>query len=179
MDGQPLETWSDALRRAWGPLGTALVDTCRSEMERLAAASAEAPWTAGLLTDVPANRELYRDPDHGFVLLAHSEPAGLYRHPHDHGRAWVVYAVLRGTVEMGGFGWVPRSGGAELERQGSTLMRAGDVQAYLPGDVHDTLCLEGPALLLRFTARDLRREKAEGRLTRYEERNGRWTVAAA
>jgi hypothetical protein len=58
-------------------------------------------------------------------------------------------------------------------------MGAGDVQVYLPGDVHDTVCLRGPALLLRFTARDLQVEKAQGRLTRYVEQNGRWTAQAA
>jgi hypothetical protein len=156
-----------------------LIETCRMEMEKLARAGASEPWLSALLAEAPANRELYRDPDHGFLLLAHTEPPGLYRVPHDHGRSWVVYAVVHGAVDMGSYGWIDGAAGPELVRQSSTVMSAGDVQVYLPGDVHDTICLTGPALLLRFTARDLQVEKAEGRLTRYVEQNGRWTAQAA
>ena len=34
---------------------------------------------------------------------------------------------------------------------------------YLPGDIHDTRCVTGPALLFRFTERDLKREDKEER----------------
>ncbi len=51
---------------------------------------------------------------------------------------------------------------------------------YLPGDIHDTLCITGPNLLFRFTERDLKREnKEEHRVTSYVERNGIWTVGVA
>lgn len=52
--------------------------------------------------------------------------------------------------------------------------------AYLPGDVHDTRCVAGPALLFRFTERDLTKEdKEEGRVTRYVDRDGVWTFGAS
>ena len=38
-------------------------------------AQAAEGWLAALLRDAPANQELYRDPLHGFVLLAHAEYA--------------------------------------------------------------------------------------------------------
>jgi hypothetical protein len=59
------------------------------------------------------------------------------------------------------------------------LVKAGQVQVYLPGDIHDTLCLSGPALLFRFTERDLKKEdQAEHQVTRYVQRDGFWTVGA-
>jgi hypothetical protein len=58
------------------------------------------------------------------------------------------------------------------------LVCPGQVQVYLPGDIHDTRCLSGPALLFRFTERDLKKEdKVEHRVMRYVERDGAWTPA--
>jgi len=68
-------------------------------------------------------------------------------------------------------------GSFRLVKRGSTRVRPGQVQVYLPGDIHDTLCMAGPALLFRFTERDLKKEdKEEHRVTRYVERDGVWTV---
>jgi hypothetical protein len=51
------------------------------------------------------------------------------------------------------------------------------VQVYLPGDIHDTRCVSGPALLYRFTERDLKKEDVvEHRIVRYVERNGVWVA---
>ena len=62
----------------------------------------------------------------------------------------------------------------------STLVRAGEAQVYLPGDIHDTLCVSGPALLFRFTERDLKKEdKEEHRVIRYVERDGGWISGGA
>jgi hypothetical protein len=66
--------------------------------------------------------------------------------------------------------------GIQLVKRDETHLRAGQAQLFLPGDIHDTRCLAGPALLLRFTERDLKQEEALGRLTRYVERDGVWTV---
>ncbi len=124
---------------------------------------------------MPANEELYRDPDHGFVLLAHTEHAGLYRPPHDHGRAWVIYAVQQGEIEMRTFARIETEGGVRLVRRDSTIVSAGEVQVYLPGDIHDTRCLTDTALLFRFTERDLKREdRIEHRVTRYVDQGGFW-----
>jgi hypothetical protein len=54
------------------------------------------------------------------------------------------------------------------------------VKVFLPGDIHDTRCTSGPALLLRFTERDLRKEdKVEHRVTRYVAKDGGWTEGDA
>jgi hypothetical protein len=68
----------------------------------------------------------------------------------------------------------------ELVRRDTTVLRPGQVRAFLPGDIHDTRCVKGPALLFRFTERDLKKEeREEHRVTRYVERNGVWTAAAS
>ncbi len=181
MAASTFETSIEGIRSAWEPLSTRLLATCCAQLEALVGAAATEEWLAALHMDAPASRELYRDPAQGFVLLAHTEPAGLYRPPHDHGRAWVIYAVQQGKIEMGTYGrLVAPDGTVRLVKRGSTRVSAGQVQVYLPGDIHDTRCLSGPALLFRFTERDLRKEDAEAhRITRYVERDGDWTVGAS
>ena len=68
-----------------------------------------------------------------------------------------------------------------LVKRDTTLVRAGQTKVFLPGDIHDTRCVSGPALLFRFTERDLKKEdKVEKhRVTRYAERDGRWTERTA
>lgn len=175
-----LEESMAALSSIWGPLTTELVDASRLHIEALAKASPEEPWLAELHRNQPASHELYRDPVHGFVLLAHAEPTGLYRPPHDHGRSWVVYAVQRGESEMGTYSRVEdREGNVRLVKRNTTLVTPGMAQVYLPGDIHDTLCVSGPALLFRFTERDLKREdQVDHQVTRYAQRDGAWTTGA-
>ena len=172
------DTSIEGIKSAWGPLSTEVVAACRGHLEDLLKASPTEEWLAALHREAPANKELYRDPTHGFVLLAHTEPAGLYRPPHDHGRGWVIYAMQQGEIEMGTYARLEGpDGSVRLVKRGSTRVRPGQVQVYLPGDIHDTLCVTGPALLFRFTERDLKKEdKEEHRVTRYVERNGAWTV---
>jgi hypothetical protein len=162
-------------------LSTELIGECRLQAQALLRAAPSEDWLAALHRDAPANRELYRDPDHGFVLLAHTEPEGLFRPPHDHGRAWVMYAVQSGEIEMRTYGRVedPETG-VRLVRRDTTRVQAGQIQVYLPGDIHDTRCCSGSALLFRFTERDLRVEdRVHHRLTRYVDKNGVWTTGSA
>ena len=168
-----------AIAAAWGPLSSGLVQTTRRHLEALVRAPIEEPWLAALQRDRPASRELHRDPVHGFVLQAHVEPPDLYRPPHDHGRGWVIYAVQQGASRMGTYARVRDAAGRDmLVRRGNTLVGPGRAEVYLPGDIHDTLCVAGPALLLRFTDRDLRKEDHEQRrVTRYVEREGVWAPA--
>jgi hypothetical protein len=181
MDATALQTFTDGVRSAWGPLTTELVETCQRRMEAMLAAPAGEAWLAALHRNAPANEELYRDPEHGFVLLAHTEQAGLYRSPHDHGRSWVIYGIQHGEVEMNTYARVQEPGGeVRLVKRSSTLVCAGQAQVYLPGDIHDTRCVSDKALLFRFTERDLRVEdRQHRRLTRYVARNGVWTTGLA
>ena len=179
MARNTLQASMQGMRSVWGPLSSEVVAGAREQMQRVVASPPTEDWLAGLHRDSPANEELYRDADLGFVLLAHTEQAGLYRPPHDHGRSWVIYAIQQGEIEMGTYARLEAADGSvRLVKRGSTLMRPGDVQVYLPGDIHDTLCVNGPALLFRFTERDLRKEDQEARrVTRYVQRDGAWTTA--
>jgi hypothetical protein len=106
------------------------------------------------------------------VLLAHTEAEGRYRPPHDHGRSWVIYGVQHGEMEMGTYASLDNPDGLQhLVKRDVTRVRPGDVQVYLPGDVHDTRCISGPALQFRFTERDLHHET---QITRYVEQHGNW-----
>jgi hypothetical protein len=178
MNPNSISHFTRAIHAAWQPLSTELVDECRHQAEMLLDAAATEDWLAALLRDAPANKELYRDPDHGFVLLGHTEHAGLYRPPHDHGAAWVMYAVQSGEIEMRTYARVENpETGVRLVQRDATCVGAGQIQVYLPGDIHDTRCLSESALLFRFTERDLRVEdKVLHRLTRYVDREGVWTV---
>lgn len=175
-----LDAFITNTRAIWGPLTSELAATCRGYLEDLLQAPANEPWLAALHRDAPANAELHRDPDHGFVLLAHTEPESLYRAPHDHGRSWVIYGIQRGEIEMGTYGRVTdEAGNVRLVKRDATVLRAGQAQVYLPGDIHDTRCLTSSALLYRFTERDLRIEDRRDHLvTRYVERGGVWTTPA-
>jgi len=180
MAKNSLEKFIEGIRQVWGPLTSEVVAGCRQHLEELVQAPSTEEWLAALHRDAPAYNELYRDPVHGFVLLAHTEHAGLYRPPHDHGRGWVIYAIQQGEIEMGTYARIEApDGSVKLVKRGSTLVRPGQVQVYLPGDIHDTRCISGPALLFRFTERDLKKEDTEEqRVTRYVERDGGWTVGA-
>lgn len=178
MTRDALEDFIHAVRAAWGPLDSELVAEVGAQLGRLIRADPSQPWLAALLRDRPASEELYRDPDHGFLLLAHTETAGLYRPPHDHGRGWVIYAMQSGEIEMGTYARLDEAPGQpRLVKRGASLVRPGQVEVYLPGDIHDTHCRSETALLFRFTERDLRVEdRQEGRVTRYHQRNGVWTA---
>jgi hypothetical protein len=180
MTTNALDTFIAGVRAAWGPLTSERVAECRRQFELLLRASPLEDWLLALHRDKPASRELYRDPDHGFVLLAHTEHAPLYRAPHDHGRGWVMYGVQSGEMEMCTYARVlDPDDQVRLVQRDSTTVHPGQVQVYLPSDIHDTQCLTASALQFRFTDRDLKVEdKVAHRLTRYVQRNGFWTMGA-
>ncbi len=180
MTHNTLDTSINEIRSIWGPLSTDVLAGSRKRLEALLQAPVTEDWLAALHKEGPASKELYRDPKDGFALLAHTEYAGLYRPPHDHGRSWVIYAIQQGEIEMGTYGRVEDvDGRIRLVKRDSTLVRPGQVQVYLPGDIHDTRCISGPALVFRFTERDLKKEDIdEHRVTRYVERDGAWTVGS-
>lgn len=175
MTRNALETFAESVRRDWGPISSEVVAAAHRHLEQLLRTGPGEEWLRSLHRDAPANRELYRDSEHGFVLLAHTEAQDLYRPPHDHGRNWVVYGVQKGISEMTTYGRVMGPDGTvRLIKRGSTLVSPGQAQVYLPGDIHDTRCISGPALLYRFTERDLREDNHDHRITRFVERDGNW-----
>jgi hypothetical protein len=180
MARNSLETFIEGVRPAWGPLTSELVANCRARIEEILKAPATEGWLAELQRDLPESKELYRDPAHGFVLLAHAESLGRYRPPHDHGRGWVIYAVQQGEMEVGTYIRAQDPNGrVRLVRREAYRVCPGEARVYLPGDIHDTRCTSDPVLYYRFTDRDLKKEESEGHgVTRYVEQDGVWTVGA-
>jgi len=176
MSETALDIFAERVAHTWGALTSALLADCSAHLTTLLQTSRNEDWLAALCQDRPDRRELYRDPIHGCVLLAHTEAKGRYREPHDHGKSWVIYGVLQGEMEMGSYASVDGTGEApRLVKRGSTIVRPGEVQAYLPGDIHDTLCLDGPAIQFRFTSRDLR---CDTTIIRYSDAGGVWVAAS-
>jgi hypothetical protein len=180
MSKNSLEIFIEGVRLIWGPLTSELVASCRAGIEALLKAPPAEAWLAELQRGLPESRELYRDPEHGFVLLAHAETKGLYRSPHDHGRGWVIYAVQRGEMEIGTYSCVQTPDeSVRLVRREAYRVRPGEARVYLPGDIHDTRCTADSVLYYRFTDRDLKKDETEGYpMTRYVEQNGVWTAGA-
>lgn len=174
-----LNRFVERVQLIWGPLSSEVVAGCQQQLDELLKTPVTEQWLADLRLQALAQQEIYRDPVNGFVLLTHTEPEGLYRPPHDHGRGWVIYAVQHGEIEMGTYAKVHAPDGqVKLVKRGSTRVSAGQTQVYLPGDIHDTQCISGPALLFRFTERDLKKKDKEARmLTRYVEQDGDWVPA--
>lgn len=169
-----LQLFVENVRADWGPLSTTLVARARAHLDALTCSDEKEEWLASLLAERPATRELHRERD-SFMLLAHAEQSGLYRPPHDHGRAWVVYGVQSGCLEIGTYARIKGRDGKLLVRREATLLRPGEARAYLPGDIHDTRCVTEDALVFRFTERDLRHEdQVERKVTRFVERDGEW-----
>ncbi|MCE9522047.1 MAG: hypothetical protein K8S25_06390 [Alphaproteobacteria bacterium] len=180
MATNSLEKFSENVKRSWGSISSELVAEARLQMETLLRASPKENWLANLHKSAAPREELYRDPDQGFVLLAHTEHAGLYRPPHDHGRSWVTYGIQEGEIEMGAYVRVDDGRGrVRLVQRDSTVLRPGQARSYLPGDIHDTRCLTDTALLFRFSDRDLKIEdELQHRVTRYMREDGVWVPPA-
>jgi len=173
MSNSALDTFTESTHAGWGELTSDLVNATRQRLEDLLRAPPSEDWLARLHKDSPPRAELYRDAEHGFVLLAHTERHGLYRPPHDHGRSWVIYGVQRGEVEMRSYA---RIVDVRLVRRDAVIVRPGQALVYLPGDIHDTRCLTDSAHLFRFTERDLKLEEAQGHIARYAEPDDVWTI---
>lgn len=83
------------VRSGWGPLTSEMAAQCAIALERLARTPATEPWLAAVLGRAATTEELHRDTAQGFLLLAHTEPEGMYRPSHDHGN----YAGLGVTIK--------------------------------------------------------------------------------
>ena len=79
MAKNSLEKFIEGIRQIWGPLTSEVVAGCRQHLEELVKAPSMEEWLVALHREAPAYNEMYRDPTQGFVLLAHTEHARLYR----------------------------------------------------------------------------------------------------
>ena len=90
------------VRAAWGDgKDPQLPFKVAALMEKLfASTSPDDPWMAELIRDGKPSRELYRDPELGFIQMGHIHKQGHGNKPHDHGPCWVVYGSFKGVTEI-------------------------------------------------------------------------------
>lgn len=155
-----LDRFIEETRQAWGNgKSPQLPYQIRGALERMIAATDPAePWFHRLVTEGLPARELYRDTDHGFILMGHIHPAGHQNQPHDHGPYWVVYGVARGEVEIASYRRTDNasvSGKATLEKEHALRLTPGVARPYLTGDIHSTRALVPASLVFRFLSGDL------------------------
>lgn len=159
-----LERYVAEIRSIWGDgKDPQLPFKVKALMEKLLASTSEdEPWMAQLISEAKPSRELYRDPDYGFIQMGHVHRQGHGNLPHDHGPCWVVYGAYTGLTEITLYRRVDdgkEAGKALLEKKELHRLSPGVVHPYLPGDIHSTRALEGPAVVFRFLSYDL--EKVE------------------
>ena len=158
------QAYVDEVRSVWGDgKDPQLPFKVKALMEKLfASTSPQDEWMARLIGEAKPSRELYRDPDCGFIQMGHVHAQGHGNLPHDHGPCWVIYGSYSGVTEITLYrrtddGKEP--GRAALEKKALHRLSPGVVQPYLPGDIHSTKAVEGPAVVFRFLSYDL--EKIE------------------
>lgn len=163
-EGNSFDRYIGEIRAVWGDgKEPRLPFKIKSLMEKmLASTSPDDPWMAQLLKEGKPSKELYRDPDYGFIQMGHVHKQGHGNSPHDHGPCWVVYGSYSGRTEITLYrrtddGKEP--GRASLEKKDLQHLSPGVVYPYLPGQIHSTHAVEGPAIVFRFLSYDL--EKVE------------------
>lgn len=113
---------------------------------------------AQLIEEARPSKELYRDPDHGFIQMGHVHQRGNGNSPHDHGPCWVIYGSYRGLTEITTYRRKDKgnkTGKANLEKKELHRLTPGTVYAYLPGEIHGTRAVEPPCVVFRFLSYDL------------------------
>jgi predicted metal-dependent enzyme (double-stranded beta helix superfamily) len=101
--------------------------------------------------------QIYRDPEHDFVVLAHVNGPARKSPPHDHGSSWAIYGQADKYTEMseysrtdGGSG----AGEAELKHERTYRLEPGMAGLYDVGAIHQIDYPEG-ARFVRVTGTDL------------------------
>lgn len=163
-EGNSLERYIGGIRSVWGDgKDPQLPFKVKSLMEKfLATTSPDEPWMAQILKEAKPSRELYRDPDYGFIQMGHVHKQGHGNTPHDHGPCWVVYGSYSGLTEITLYGRMDdgrEPGRATLEKKELHRLSPGVAYPYLPGQIHSTHAAQGPAVVFRFLSYDL--EKVE------------------
>lgn len=158
------ERYIEAIRNVWGdgkdPALPLEVQALMQEM--LTTTDLKEPWLAEMIEEGKIAKELYHDPDYGFIQMGHVQPQGHTNPPHDHGPCWVVYGAYSGLTEIVLYrhaGVDETSGRAVLEKRDVHQLAPGVVHPYVPGDIHSVVAMEGPAVVFRFLSADLNRVK--------------------
>src|SRR5512145_1510522 len=154
-----LQRYISEVRAAWGDeKDPDLPFKVKALMEKLFAATRpDDPWMAELMREGKPSRELYRDPEFGFIQMAHVHKQGHGNQPHDHGPCWVVYGAYKGVTEITKYKRTDdgsQPGVATLEKDRLDRLSPGVVQPYLRGDIHSTNAVQGPGVVFRFLTND-------------------------
>lgn len=156
------------IKACWRGLHSGTTVEVRRLLTELAKTSASESWLDEIVNTRPASKELYRDPEHGFILLAHTEKKGTYRPPHNHGAGWVFYAVQSGELEMTTYKNITTPNGiTHLVSRGTDRLTLGDCRVFLPGDIHDTHCISENFIQYRLTSSDFSEEIKSRRMIRF------------
>lgn len=146
----------DALAEDNGPKGR---DRIRANLEKLLTNEAFVDKVCGS-GGKPGVTELYRDPDFGFVVLAHVNEKPHVSPPHDHGHSWAIYGQAKEYTDMsefrrtdGGTG----AGHAELEKLRTYRITPGKAGFYDVGAIH-AIDYPAGACFVRVTGRPLENE---------------------
>lgn len=155
-----LERYIGEVRAVWGDgKDPQLPFKVKALMEKMfASTKPDDPWMAELIREGKPSCELYRDPEHGFIQMGHVHKQGHGNKPHDHGPCWVVYGAYGGVTEITMYKRTDdgsQPGVAQLEKNRLDRLTPGIVVPYLPGDIHSTHAVEGPAVVFRFLSYDL------------------------
>lgn len=107
--------------------------------------------------EAPTVKELYRDPDFGFCVLAHTNRKPSKNSAHDHGPSWAVYGMAMNFTNMTEFrrtddGSDPEN--ATVEQTKAYRLEQGKATLFDTGVIHQ---LERPleTRLIRVTGADL------------------------
>lgn len=122
----------------------------------LSHASPHEPWIIKLIKEGLPARDLYRDRDHGFILMGHVHPKGHNNAPHDHGFCWVLYGAYHGAAEITRYRRADEGAAtsrAVLERKDFNRLTSAAVIACPPREIHSVFVTE-PSVLLRFLSAD-------------------------
>lgn len=154
------DRYIEELRALWKDSNDAnLPFKVKAAMERmLASTSPDDPWMAEIIRDAQPSRELYRDPEYGFIQMGHVHPQGHGNLPHDHGPCWVVYGAYQGLTEISLYERTDDGKNAEkadLHTSEVHKLGPGVVYPYLTGQIHSTHAAETPAVVFRFLSADL------------------------
>ncbi len=101
-------------------------------------------------------RVLHHDPETGFYVMAHVQPAGKGGSPHNHGASWAIYGNAQGYTDMTEWRRVnPDSEDhAVLQAADEYRMGPGQTRAYGPEVIHSTSHPE-TAWVIRLTGTNL------------------------
>jgi len=156
------------IKACWKGLHSDTTTEVRRLLTELAKTSTDEEWLKSIMLEKPSSKELYSDPEHGFILLAHTEKNGTYRPPHNHGAGWVFYAVQSGEMEMTTYKNITTAEGiTHLVSRGTDRLQVGDCRVFLPGDIHDTLCITENFVQYRLTSSDFSDEIKSKRMVRF------------